>query len=401
MAYLLTIQPHSPLKRSFNDMPYFQSNSPKSMHSSDRKSSLFTAPNVSATSLVSLPSYLTSPWTQSGEHFPSPLVSHSLLHLFKGLAANRSETNVAANHSRELSWGSVSLTPASFYNRSIHDLGSPTNKTVHVPDPFAVSEIDDDESEIASTCPRTSTETTKDEYISCRSECTADEADESRDSRSSNPKKDHPLTRWLSTLRRRNTRQDGKSVQRHSNENEDQTFVASETRGQRSISACGSIGFVTGVKSASITMTNTTIAMRRDCRSIRSRYNQGPSDNSDARVSLDSFRPERLGVTDAAAFERAKQRGETIAELISTEESYIGDMKALINVDICSPESMVELLIHLRYISHFWHPFPLSAQRLGAVSIGTFAKLWSCMKNWLRNFIKQYHGSIGCNSLRD
>jgi hypothetical protein len=54
-------------------------------------------------------------------------------------------------------------------------------------------------------------------------------------------------------------------------------------------------------------------------------------------VSEDSAIPERATLRqDAAATERARQRRCVLEEMIATEESYIGDIRFLINVILLS-----------------------------------------------------------------
>lgn len=144
------------------------------------------------------------------------------------------------------------------------------------------------------------------------------------------------FSRWMSSLRRR-------TIQKH--------LVAAETPAllvdlngrpqliHRDSSSGSSFGFVTGVKSATVSISSTRIA-RSTGRSIRAPL---------GRSSEESIG--RMTPTDRFSIERALRRRRILEELIQTEESYIGDLRLLMNVYVttfaaCPDHDSLRLAIH-------------------------------------------------------
>jgi hypothetical protein len=91
---------------------------------------------------------------------------------------------------------------------------------------------------------------------------------------------------------------------------------------------------VTTVKSASMTIASASIAPPSHRRNLSgvTRREKRSSDFSDIRMSYES-NPLSLGaVMEEDAWKRAVQRRHILRELVSSEESYISDMKTLFNV---------------------------------------------------------------------
>jgi hypothetical protein len=82
-----------------------------------------------------------------------------------------------------------------------------------------------------------------------------------------------------------------------------------------------------------MTAASTSIAPRSDT-GLRGKVRIGnrSSHYSDARRSLDSHRGRFGSVIDESAWLRSLQRRKIVEELIASEESYIADLKVLINV---------------------------------------------------------------------
>ncbi|KAK4168546.1 hypothetical protein QBC43DRAFT_102069 [Cladorrhinum sp. PSN259] len=103
-------------------------------------------------------------------------------------------------------------------------------------------------------------------------------------------------------------------------------------------SSDSSFGFVTAVKSASISLTSVSVLTRSRRNTLRSSRGHSRTDRSSrasvsgARLSEDSVCPERQMILDPAVIERSLQRRRILEELITTEESYIGDVRFLMNV---------------------------------------------------------------------
>ncbi|TQV95902.1 Rho guanyl nucleotide exchange factor [Cordyceps javanica] len=144
------------------------------------------------------------------------------------------------------------------------------------------------------------------------------------------------FSRWMSSLRRR-------TIQRHILAAEKPVFlVDSNGRPQlihRDSSSGSSFGFVSGVKSATVSISSTRIA-RSTGRSIRTPLGRSSEE------SADRFTP-----TDGFSIERALRRRHILEELIHTEESYVGDIRLLMNVYVttfaaCPDHDSLRLAIH-------------------------------------------------------
>jgi len=151
-----------------------------------------------------------------------------------------------------------------------------------------------------------------------------------------------PFQRWIKTFQKRAMRRqdllecDGDLTP---------GFDGSEGRGStawesthRRQSSDSSLRFVAAVKSASISLASVSVLTRSRRNTLRSSRGQSRTDRSSrasvsgARLSEDSVGPERQIILDPAVLERALQRRRILEELISTEESYIGDVRFLMNV---------------------------------------------------------------------
>ncbi|KAH8675986.1 hypothetical protein BX600DRAFT_494395 [Xylariales sp. PMI_506] len=144
-----------------------------------------------------------------------------------------------------------------------------------------------------------------------------------------------PFHRWIKTLHRRAQRSrirdiDGRAEPLRGSLEEDLLS------NRRKSSSESSFQYVAGIRSASVSIAGSVMT--------RSKQNAGwPSHHaadrnsrasmSTGRRSEDSIRQERLSI-DPAVTERLLQRRRILEELISTEESYIGDVKFLMNVYI-------------------------------------------------------------------
>ncbi|KAK0667567.1 hypothetical protein QBC41DRAFT_134499 [Cercophora samala] len=119
-------------------------------------------------------------------------------------------------------------------------------------------------------------------------------------------------------------------------------------------SSDSSFNFVSAVKSASISLTSVSVLTRSRKNTIRSSRGHSRTDRSSrasvsgARLSEDSFCQERQVVLDPAVIERSLQRRRILEELISTEESYIGDVRFLMNVYVTILASLPTLPIAIR-----------------------------------------------------
>ena len=157
--------------------------------------------------------------------------------------------------------------------------------------------------------------------------------------------KKHPFRRWVTTLRRRNSRRKGNLIprlERWSLDEFDDVQSAAlalpggeNTMRHKKSSSWSSSAFVTAVQSATASLLPLSIApqSRKNRRSgpLRSSHRSSRISDGVNRASMDSNQGSAQ-IMDEAAWGRAVQRRRTLEELISSEESYITDLKFLINV---------------------------------------------------------------------
>jgi hypothetical protein len=110
-----------------------------------------------------------------------------------------------------------------------------------------------------------------------------------------------------------------------------------QTVSHRKSSSDSSFGFVAAVKSATVSIASTGAGTRPWRYTARSSLHTRTDTSSRGsfsaqRISEDSICFERISQTDPAVMERLLQRRRILEELINTEESYIGDIRFLMNV---------------------------------------------------------------------
>jgi hypothetical protein len=146
--------------------------------------------------------------------------------------------------------------------------------------------------------------------------------------------------KWIKTLQK-------KAVQRRRTMSGSQDNVALErdllcpqegpgaSRHKKSLSG-SSLGFVTAVKSASISLASFSVDPRSRRTGISSRHQRtdhsSRASNVGVRLSEDSSYLAKGVVMDEATNARSIQRRQVLEEIISTEEGYIADVKFLMNV---------------------------------------------------------------------
>lgn len=116
-------------------------------------------------------------------------------------------------------------------------------------------------------------------------------------------------------------------------------FVDDSVRinGHRKSSSGSSFGFVAAVKSATVSLASASVRTRQRRHTARSSVHTRTDRSSRGsisaqRMSEDSMYFERTSQADPAVTERLLQRRRILEELITTEESYIGDIRFLMNV---------------------------------------------------------------------
>lgn len=150
---------------------------------------------------------------------------------------------------------------------------------------------------------------------------------------------ERPFNKWVKNLERRatNRRKTGSC-------NMGVTFPekvnfespASQRRsGHKKSSSGSSFGFVTAIKSASISLASFSVAPRSKRTGVSSRHQRADRSTTASnlgRASEDSSFIARGLVIDQAVTDRLVQRRRILEELISTEEGYMADVKFLMNV---------------------------------------------------------------------
>lgn len=155
---------------------------------------------------------------------------------------------------------------------------------------------------------------------------------------------EQPFKKWMSTLRRKKSKR-GRSLkprqERWSLDDADQNDSAQAPSVQRKIaighrktSSWSSSGFVEAVKSVTISLRTLSVvpSTRKCCQPIlRTSDRSSGLSQSANRNSMDGTQGSAQ-LIDEAAWLRAVKRRRTLEELISSEESYIADLKVLVNV---------------------------------------------------------------------
>ena len=198
-----------------------------------------------------------------------------------------------------------------------------------------------------------------------------------------------PFRKWLATLRRRDEPQaltalpfripiDGNEVlsarQDHHTARPRASTVESSTR-----------GFITAVKSATVTLTDSSIATRSWLGGLSKQLHKGRHTRSN---TVDSIGSSIDGTVDEVAIARAIQRRHILEELIETEESYAADLRVLQNVSYALLQ-FLPLLIVTRSIPHSSQPRPCLHQHEHR-SKKTSCSLLSCTTPCLESCMKPF-----------
>jgi len=150
---------------------------------------------------------------------------------------------------------------------------------------------------------------------------------------------ERPFNKWMRTLQRGAIQRrktvscdlDGSALER---EFFDLPSQPGRTRHKKSSSG-SSFGFVTAVKSASISLASLTIAPRSRKTGVSSRHHRTDRSSKASnvgRLSEDSSYMVRDIAIDQEVMNRLLQRRRVLEEIITTEESYVADVKFLMNV---------------------------------------------------------------------
>ena len=149
-----------------------------------------------------------------------------------------------------------------------------------------------------------------------------------------------PFHRWMKSLHKKSAQGsqtvsyivDGSPLEAHLSE----APAVVPGHGHKKSNSGSSFGFVSAVKSASISLASLSVAQRSRKTGISSRRRKtdrsSKTSTIDYRLSEDSSYVSRGAVNDQAVTNRLLQRRRVLEELISTEESYVADVRFLMNV---------------------------------------------------------------------
>jgi hypothetical protein len=153
-----------------------------------------------------------------------------------------------------------------------------------------------------------------------------------------------PFNKWMKNLQRRATgRRKTVSCDLNGSALERELFDSPSLQrrsAHKKSSSGSSSGFVTAVKSASVSLASISIAPRSRRTGVSSRHQKADRSSKASnvgRLSEDSSYIARGIVIDQAVGNRLLQRRRILEEIISTEESYVADVKFLMNVCFQNP----------------------------------------------------------------
>ncbi|KAI0817675.1 hypothetical protein GGR55DRAFT_31000 [Xylaria sp. FL0064] len=163
-----------------------------------------------------------------------------------------------------------------------------------------------------------------------------------------------PFHKWMKNLHRRARRASVESNVAELFSDYPSTEGPIRINGHRkSSSGSSSFGFVAAVKSATVSLASASVKTRQRRHAARSSVHtrtdlSSRGSISAPRMSEDSTYYERSSHMDPAVTERLLQRRRILEELITTEESYIGDIRFLMNVYVTILASLPTLQQGLR-----------------------------------------------------
>jgi hypothetical protein len=344
MAYVLSISATNSLERPFTESLYLRSCSSAASHVSTGTVRHHVIRRSSVASVRSGSSLPPGFWLSSNSSTPTRLASRSLLDLIHEFNRRTPLRRALSHTPQKPSW--CSSDAAASACMSSHRSASADEEIDQLSDghvsamfPIPTLNIPDDFPEhtlMGATLHQTDFELFD----------ILDFSDEENETSRQSPEKSSeglPFKRWLSTLRRRNIkkRKTVKSDQMNPTLHEPrlekslgmQHHSSGHAGHHKSYSLTSSLGFITAVKSATGTLASTSIAPRSRRGPVSGHLcsDHGSSAFSAVRMSFDS-RISNEPVLDVKAWDRSVQRRKIIEELIESEESYIADTKALVNV---------------------------------------------------------------------
>lgn len=299
---------------------------------------------VSTNSLLSYTSVIVQPLRVRNENVvPSRTISMSTIDFNEPLASAAYPKQVSRRVSHRSSWGTDIPVPPQpcdpsvpeFITESLEDVSLDANN--NIPNTTSYSITDFLTGQLPDPRPT---------FVSDKENVAANTLPKKSDTAKGNTHyKSHPFRRWVDTIHR-------KKIHRHqtlrSRENrwslddfddppaQDTVLLQGPVhRTHRKSTSWASSGFVTAVKSASMSLATLSVAPHsrktRGSTLIRSSNRSSRLSRSFNRASLDEASVSGP-IIDEASRERAFKRRRTLEELVESEESFVADLKVLVNV---------------------------------------------------------------------
>lgn len=353
MASVLSLRPQSPFKRSFSDNPYLRSCSP--FKDSPLGTLREAAPrNGSACSLYTIGAIGSRDWFNASENTP-PLTSRSLLDLGQDQKVEAPTKTSLAISSPARAYQGLDFLPIPHIEAPTEPYGRKRKAT----DPITEPSSSDDNLVVEADNDTDDRETSEllDIYDAMSIPLPEGRLSDNTGSEPSLEVEElaiplqvspQPFRRWMSTLKRRH-------VHRRKDAVSELPLLAVQTisgPGSSSLSSLlqvpdslrrdslsSSMAGVTAMASTSMTIASASIAPRSEAFGIqaKARVSNRSSHFSDARKSTESNTGGLGPILDESAWLRSIQRRKIVEEIIASEESYIGDLKILINVSFYVP----------------------------------------------------------------
>ena len=161
----------------------------------------------------------------------------------------------------------------------------------------------------------------------------------------------HPFRRWMKSVRHKSPSSKGSLRVREerwqlddSDASREQRVSSAMDRGHKKSSSWSSSGIVTAVKSATASLSVPYPYTSKRATSSRKKTRSSRLSENANQDSLDNS-PNVLRLVDEAACDRARQRRRTIEEIVSSEESYVADLKVLVNVSCRAQPRIVQRML--------------------------------------------------------
>jgi hypothetical protein len=337
---------------------------------------------VSSTSVLSAHSMVVHPLRVRNENVvPSRTISLSTIDFCESLTSNTATGKSCSRVSHKSSWNTDILLPPQPRDTRVSGLITDTLEDIDLgTDCAAIKEISENNATEFLECPSSRPETS----------ILGDKGNESKTPGTSD--KSHPFRRWMQTIHRKSNHphwdEDPHNIrwllaEFDEPDTRDTVLLQSPVnRRHKKSSSWASSAFVTAVRSASISLATLSVAPQsskmRGSTHVRSSNRSSRLSHSLNRWSIDET-SNSTHMVDEASRQRATKRRQILEELVESEESYVADLKVLVNVRPHRSFARLPLLTKLlRYTLLFW--LPLLLPRL---------------RNW-RTYMKTLPGSLLC-----